>query len=548
MISIAAEFIIFCREYTKLYCAMRLSAIALTSFVLLAPVLIVGQETDPINSNYLIEHGVSPRILDAAASQLLQDGSYTQDILIESEADGEVKTYEMQIVYDPSYQEGMDVRMILEQENLSKQEIKYLKSLVENTHHFSRMSRKYLYDESTLRLVKNEGGEVAFEYYYQTQDLEPYLKHIKRLKGLIVFQDGELDRVELTNTKKLKGGVLKYKSTVRYEKTNEGGGHIVTSAAEEYEVKKGGTTTNYNVTGITSDYRDINGVVQSWNGKESISPLFANAEPDTISVKLGWFLPLLGKPATKLGYKLPRPVGLNIFSHYQRQDMQFTDLLVGVNDEEQVSFANLLDLENSQVTTQVLVAMVKADVWILPFLNIMGIYGSGTNDVNGTLLVGEELKQAIAEYGWLIGVDPEDLPDEIEIRSSLDSRMYGGGFTVAGGVGDWNLSLNYQLMFAEIADVNTTEKAHVITPMVGYMLPFDMNVMVGAQGQFYNTAIKGFIDIGDGDVLNFNVDFEPIRWNFLFGIYKGFAKHWEVALQGGVGARKSTTLVFGYRF
>lgn len=72
--------------------------------------------------------------------------------------------------------------------------------------------------------------------------------------------------------------------------------------------------------------------------------------------------------------------------------------------------------------------------------------------------------------------------------------------------------------------------------------------MTGAQGQFYDTKVTGYIDLEDGQRLSYNVDFQPVHWNAIFGIYKGFAKHWEIALQAGFGNRKSVTAVFGYRF
>jgi hypothetical protein len=84
--------------------------------------------------------------------------------------------------------------------------------------------------------------------------------------------------------------------------------------------------------------------------------------------------------------------------------------------------------------------------------------------------------------------------------------------------------------------------------MIGYMTPFGMNLMAGAQGQFYDTKVAGFIDLEDGQTLHYNVDFQPVKWNYILGIYKGFSKHWELALQAGFGNRTSVTAVFGYRF
>lgn len=274
-------------------------------------------------------------------------------------------------------------------------------------------------------------------------------------------------------------------------------------------------------------------------------------DPDTISVGLGGKLPLLGKPATKLGYSLPRPIGINIFSHNQLQNMQFTDLSVSVDDSRFISLGDFLDLENSSVDQYTSILMIKGDVWVFPFLNVMGIFGKGENNVNGALGINEDLVEAMKKYGWLIGIDPEDVPESIPFNSTINSMTYGGGFTLAGGINDWNFSLNYQLVFSKLTEVNTTNMANVFTPMVGYMTPFGFNVMAGAQGQYYNTAIQGFIKFKDDNgshKLNYNVDFMPVRWNAMLGLYKGFNKHWEIALQAGIGPRSSATAVFGYRF
>ncbi len=267
---------------------------------------------------------------------------------------------------------------------------------------------------------------------------------------------------------------------------------------------------------------------------------------DTISVKLGWVLPLLGKPATKLGYSLPRPIGLDVFMHYQDQTMQFTGLSIAMNDEELVPFDGLFDIDNSTISAISSVTAVKADVWLLPFLNVMAIVGNGRNEIYGNWPLNEDFKQGLADYGWLLDIDPEDIPDGVTLAGNLESVMYGAGATLAGGVGDWNVSLSYQFMVNEVTTANTTTVAHVFMPMLGYMTSFGMNLMVGAQGQFYDTKVAGFIELEDGQTLHYNVDFEPVKWNTMFGIYKGFAKHWEIALQAGFGKRESVTAVFGY--
>jgi hypothetical protein len=526
--------------------SIKSSRFFFTLFLILCgiPLLLFSQNTAPINSNYLFELGISPRVLDIAASGLLQDGSFAENVIIEADDGNTKQLFKMQVIYDPTYKEGMDVRVVYDPANTTKGDIKDLKQMVERSHQFSRMSRDYLVDESTLNLVKDKNGEVVIEYCYQKNDIEPYLKDIKRLKGKVIIKDGELDRIVLTNFKPLKSKVAKMERIVYFEKSNETGGYIKTSSEEILEQIKGDKVIVYTLKTETTDYFTPDAKQLSWENKASVPVLFEDIQTDTLSVKLGWVLPLLGKPATKLGYKLPRPIGLNVFMHQQSQNMQFTDLSAAIDDDEPTSFAGVFALDKSKVKQSTTVSMFKADVWILPFLNIMGIFGTGINNINGDILIGEEL----SEFLRLLGVPDAAIQRGLNINAEIKSTMYGGGFTLAGAIESWNLSLNYQLLMAELDEVNSKQSAHVFTPMIGYMLPFDMNIMAGVQGQFYDTRVKGFVNLEDGRTLNYNVDFEPLTWNAMFGIYKGFAKHWEIALQAGVGSRTSTTLVFGYRF
>ena len=507
-----------------------------------------AQKTNPINSNILIENGISPKVLDAAASTLLQDGRFIQNSTIEIEEQGKTKSYDLQVIYDPQYKYGKDIRIVVDNNIVSKKDKKELTKIIDQNHSFSRMSRHNLYDESTLKVIKEEGDEIVLEFYYQTQDIEPYLKHIKRLKGNIYINNGQLDKVVLTNFKSMKSNIKSYERTVKFEKAINRGGYVVTSIIEKADQIKKGVNIKYTTTSINTKIVDDNDQNITWKNQQHATQVLENAELDTISVKLGWVLPLLGKPATKLGYSLPRPIGLNIFTHFQDQTMQFTGISIAKNDEDFVSLNDAFDLDNSTIRASGYVAMIKADVWILPFLNVMGIFGKGENTIEGNWPLDPELKQALIDIGGLIGVDPEDIPDGIELGGNLDSNMAGLGATLAGGVGDWNLSLTYQFMANETPSANTTTIAHVVQPMIGYMTSFGMNLMAGAQGQFYDTKVAGFIELEDGQTLHYNVDFQPVHWNTILGIYKGFSKHWELALQAGFGNRKSVTAVFGYRF
>jgi hypothetical protein len=503
-----------------------------------------AQEQPPVNSNYLIERGISPRVLDATASIFMQDGRFSEHIILEKKED---KTkYDFCVIYDPSYEQGMDIRVVNYSGRISKKEQKKLKRYIEKSHYFSRMAMDYLYDESTLTFSRRSGDTVVLSYLYRKNDIDNYLRNIKRFRGEIYLVNDRLAKVVLTNTRPLRNKISRYIKTVFFAPA--GGGYIVTGYREEMVKGKGKKETHILTRAETTSYTSSGGKVLTWTGMPEVSAARAG---DTVTVKLGGPLPILGKEATKLGYQLPRPVGVALFSHLQEQYMQFTGLAVGLDGGQMIDLENVLALEESDVTLTSTITMAKADAWIFPFLNVMFIVGAGENILDANLMVNDELIDFFDRLpGWII--DVPNLPQTVPINSTIRSEIYGGGATLAGGVGDFNLSVNYQLMFTRIVEANTTNMVNIITPMIGYMSPFGVNFMLGGQGQFYNTVVTGYLEFEDSDgdphKMDYIVDFEPIKWNGMVGIYKGFAKHWELSMQFGFGQRTSLTAVFGYRF
>ncbi|MFY0601614.1 MAG: hypothetical protein JXR03_18215 [Cyclobacteriaceae bacterium] len=518
-------------------------------FLLSSYLILHAQSTNPLNSNYLIEQGVSPLVLDAAASQLLQEGSFVQDIVIEITASGVTNTYEISVIYDPAYKDGKDLRFVVEESAFSKKELKELKASIEESHQYSRLSRNYLYNESTLKIVEESSEQVVLEYYYQKDDLEPGLTTIKRLKGNVYFNDGELDKVVLTNFKPLRGNKTNFERTVNFERTKDHGGHIVSSVVEKFTENKGKVSRDIVMCFNTLDYRSVEGESVSWESKGTVEPQFdQNSAIDTVAVTLGGVLPFMGKPATKLGFGLPRPWGVNIIRHQQNTDLQFTDLQIGLNDGELSSLAGLFALDQSSLEESVSSWMVRADVWLFPFLNVYGLVGRAEASIKGDLVLDEELRSTIIGLAPFLGLNPADIPTAIPLDLNVDVNTVGGGATLAGGVGDFMATVNYQFVVAFVPEANTSTPSHILMPLVGYRLPFGVALMAGAMGQFYDSSIVGFIDMRNGDKLNYNVGFEPRQWNGILGAYVGFGKHWDLAINAGFGDRKSTTAVLGYRF
>ena len=518
------------------------AARASAPLALFLTVLFVGnataQEVDPVNSNYLITQGVSPRVLDFAANSVLQDGRFTEDVVVTVEIEGRTEEYRFQSIYDPAYEDGMDMRFVVDGAVATKSDVKMLKDVLKELHHYGRLVEPYLWDESSLELISNENGVVVLEYDYEKADVDPSMKQITRLRGRVQFTDGELDFVELFNTKGLKNNIDDYTKRVYFREPSPGGGHFVVRIVEEYSAREKGTPVRVTVEVNTTEYANAEGAVL-YSVPTDIGTYFET--PDTVSVRLGGLFPLMGKPATKLGYQLPRPIGISALLHLQANTLQFTGLSIGLNGGEKIPLSDLFVLGESSLEQTTAAYSVKGDLWVLPFLNVMAMIGYAENSVNGELVLTDEVKALLG----LIGV--EDVPDVIPIVTDVDANLFSLGATLAGAIGSFNGTINYQGVLAHVSDVSTTTTAHVVTGLVGYMTSFGMNIMGGAQAQWYEPTIGGSIPL-DGATLDFQVDFEPKIWNFFGGVYYGFAKHWEITMQVGVGARSSLTTMLGYRF
>ncbi|KQC28644.1 hypothetical protein [Flagellimonas eckloniae] len=503
-----------------------------------------AQQEAPLNSSYLSEHGISPKILDAAASVLLQEGSFIQNLEIEIDNTSGKEHLKTQIIYDPSYKDGKDIRFVIEQGEFSKPELKALKKAIEKSHKLSRLSRKNLYDESSLKLLSNSQDQMVFGFRYSKNDIEPELKDIKKYKGKLFLSNGVLDKVELTSDSRLSGGKENFKRIVHFKKADNRKGYIVSGIKESYDTKNGAQ----NLTFTTADYKAPDGTDITWEGKSS-QPFFEkDVAIDTVNVTLGWVLPIFGKPATKLGYGLPRPVGLNVILHSQDDDLDFEGISVGFGDGDLADLSSLFDLQNSNIVQTTTTYFVRPDVWIFPFLNVAGIFGRADNTVAGDFILDEEFRQGIVDLAPFLGLDPSDIPQALPLNIDVSANIIGGSVTLGGGIGDVFFSGTYQYIRASVEEANTTTNANAYVLMAGYRFPNNLNIFAGSMGQYYDSDVAGFFELDSGDTLRYNVNFTPTTWNAIMGVNKGFGKHWDLMVQLGVGGREQLTAQLGYRF
>ncbi|MGJ0577769.1 hypothetical protein ACR71G_06560 [Xenorhabdus bovienii] len=275
-------------------------------------------------------------------------------------------------------------------------------------------------------------------------------------------------------------------------------------------------------------------------------------------------LPIWGDEARAKGYDLPEPFGVSYGYMNLRQDIvvdsikfQFSNSLFKPFEEKTIiNTGNTREKSESQ--------MLKLDTWVLPFLNVYGVYGK-TKGTSKTILdsiyLGED---NILENG--------SVPFILDFKGNT----YGAGFTLAGGYNQFFavLDTNYTRTNLDILDGDLS--ALVISPRIGYEFVFNplfsgqgntkIQVWVGAMYQDITQNFKGdvrnlnnlpseisnwleLIDMMGGSDVKFDVEQHLAhKWNNTLGARFEITRNFNILSEVGFGNRNSLFVSGEFRF
>ena len=96
------------------------------------------------------------------------------------------------------------------------------------------------------------------------------------------------------------------------------------------------------------------------------------AERDSVLAEYDNVFPLLGRKAIERGIDLPKPLGIGIAALWVNQGIEISDLALSTGDApvETIDVVKFGDNSSTILTTN-----VRADLWVLPFLSVYGLYG-----------------------------------------------------------------------------------------------------------------------------------------------------------------------------
>jgi hypothetical protein len=266
-------------------------------------------------------------------------------------------------------------------------------------------------------------------------------------------------------------------------------------------------------------------------------------------------------------FMLPWGVGVNYA--YINQPISITKIAVGVNDGAPVDVTQFLKFE--EIRSTVHATNARLDLWVLPFLNVYG------------------LGNFIIESGTDVTVS-----EPFQFNATSSQKGYGGGFgfTAAGGVLGYFVTLDMNWTWNKLEQLATPVGTFLLTPRIGKNFgqvgPVQLVLWVGAMRQRIESDTRGEIRLSEalGDQIN---DFkdrvaewyaglppgqqgivdgivgaidrpgDPVihyqldkavkyPWNMLVGTEIGLSDAWRIRAEFGFINRTQLILGLNYRF
>lgn len=254
-------------------------------------------------------------------------------------------------------------------------------------------------------------------------------------------------------------------------------------------------------------------------------------------------LPFFKKEAEERGYTLPEAIGFSL---------GYMSVSQGINVDS-IALSGLGALDNLGINTQggyqeSEVLTLKADVWVLPFLNFYAIGGK----LNGF----SETTISSVDIGSI------NLPVDQPFRLDLDGYTYGAGTVIAGGYESVFALVDASYTKTSLTVINGEIDSIVVSPRVGYDFSRNSNwpirAWVGAQYQNIQQTLSGnindlplglpsWVPVPSDATFTVNQSLAN-KWNTLVGAQYEFTPNWVLISELGFGQRKSFFITLDARF
>jgi hypothetical protein len=194
--------------------------------------------------------------------------------------------------------------------------------------------------------------------------------------------------------------------------------------------------------------------------------------------------PILGDKVYKKGFDIPFPIGIMINNFYGKQDMELSNLRIGVKTPDTTlgpaDFSEVIVFE--KVNAEVYNINTRIDLWVLPFLNVYGLF---------MYIPYAQTEVVLSE------------PVQLTSKPEQSGWTWGFGVMGAGGVGPFWLQGDYNLTWSDMQLLNNKVFTQVVGIRLGQVFPSkvspekNVSFWIGAMGLFLNNETVGEVSLDE---------------------------------------------------
>lgn len=214
------------------------------------------------------------------------------------------------------------------------------------------------------------------------------------------------------------------------------------------------------------------------------------AEIDSLkTAEYPYVLPILGEKATQKGFKLPYSAGISINYFWQESDLIINNLSIGFNNGPQHNLDEIVRFNGA--TAKASSVNIRPDIWLLPFLNVYGIFGKANTStaINAGIWVpdGNNNWSEIYSFGT---------------KANFDATTMGFGMTPTIGVGGGWFALDMNVAWTDIDALEKPAMTFIFGPRLGKTFKFkkpDSNIAIwtGAFRVHLKSETSGSLPLAD---------------------------------------------------
>jgi len=505
---------------------------------------------EPFNSNILVEYKIDPNIINNVVSTTRQGVAYRMHIKHHILSEGDNENFDYYLLVDPYPSYGTELKVQFHKNDIvfiDQSDVK--KTLDELMGMELYLQHGPLYDIDSLKVETTTPTKTIITFKLNKEAMPRELKHFRDINGYIYIIDGKLEKIILKNNKRFELRNIEVNSYEKstYFKPVSTGGYLMSSERLKIQGLYAGLPYSETLDGTVTEY---------WNAKrEEITFSVGtqkniinidDAQYETVSVDLDRLFPLLGQEARKAGYDLPKPFGITFINMFQDTLMHMTSFKI---DGVPIDFNKILD-GDSTYRSITYAPLVRADIWVLPFVSFSLILGGTDTNTDVSLVSESGLENPLYpitgdEYiiapGSTLNLD----------AFTTNAILYGVGATVAGGFNNYFTTIDFQYIVAYTPSAEVSVDMMIITPLIGYSFnEYNTRLFIGAQYQRLAQQLTFNVDIPNSDEkLSGEIGLRSDEWAGVIGTDYTFTRNWSANLLYSEGVdRRNMILGIAYRF